>query len=59
MQIPSWVDGAVVALVISAAVRALPEPAEKPAGFWQKLYLWLFNFTHGLLANFDKLKGRT
>ena len=57
MKIPSWLDGAVIALVLSAAVRALPEPAPQCKGFWQKFYLWFFNFTHGIMANLDKIRG--
>jgi hypothetical protein len=56
MTIPAWADGAIVALVVSAAVRALPDPAMPAVGFWQKSYLWFYNFTHSILANFDKIK---
>lgn len=51
MTVPSWVWGSGGALVASAAVRALPTPA--PMG--NRFYLWFFNFTHGMLANWDKL----
>jgi hypothetical protein len=42
--------GSAGALVVSAAARALPDPA--PGG--SRLYLWLFRFAHYVLANFDK-----
>ncbi len=42
--------GSAGALVVSAAARALPDPA--PGG--SPLYLWLFRFAHCVLANFDK-----
>ncbi|SPE26004.1 exported hypothetical protein [Candidatus Sulfopaludibacter sp. SbA3] len=42
--------GSVGALLISAAARALPDPA--PRG--SRVYLWLFRFAHYVLANFDK-----
>ena len=42
--------GGTGALVISAAARALPDPA--PGG--SRVYLWLFRFAHYVLANFDK-----
>jgi hypothetical protein len=44
------------ALVLSAAVRALPAPPEHPVGFWQNLYLWFSNFTHSILANWDRVQ---
>jgi len=50
VTIPSWFTGAVVAIVLSAAARALPDPV--PSG--SRLYLWFFRFTQNLLANFDK-----
>ncbi len=43
--------GSAGALVISAAARALPDPA--PGG--SRVYLWLFRFAHYVLANFDKV----
>ena len=43
--------GGTAALVASAAARALPEPT--PMG--SRLYLWLYRFTHLILANFDKV----
>lgn len=48
--IPSWLTGAMAAIVLSAAARALPDPA--PMG--SRLYLWLYRFAQNLLANFDK-----
>jgi hypothetical protein len=50
IAIPSWLTGAVVAIVLSAAARALPDPV--PSG--SRLYLWFYRFTQNLLANFDK-----
>jgi hypothetical protein len=47
--IPEWLTGAVAAIILSAAVRALPEPENG-----NKFYLWFYRFTHRLLANFDK-----
>jgi hypothetical protein len=47
---------AALALLLSAAVRALPTPPDPPVGFCQGFYFWLFNFTHGVLANWDKVK---
>jgi len=43
-------SGAVVALIVSAAVRALQQP--KPGG--SAFYLWFYGFAQLLLANFDK-----
>lgn len=48
----SPLGGAVIAVVLSAAARALPEP---PAEHGSLFYRWLYNFSHGLLANFDKV----
>ena len=48
--IPQWVTGAVVAIVFSAAARALPEPVQGGS----LVYLWAFRFVQNLLANFDK-----
>jgi hypothetical protein len=42
--------GAIIALLISAAVRALPDP--EPMG--SKFYAWFFKFTHFVLSNYDK-----
>ncbi|MGO9230454.1 MAG: hypothetical protein ACLQKA_14785 [Bryobacteraceae bacterium] len=50
IAIPSWLTGAMAAIVLSAAARALPDPA--PTG--SRVYLWFFRFAQNLLANFDK-----
>jgi hypothetical protein len=50
IAIPAWLTGAVAAVVLSAAARALPDPT--PSG--SRLYLWLYRFAQNLLANFDK-----
>jgi len=50
MTIPSWFTGAVAAIVLSAAARALPDPGASGS----RIYLWFFRFTQLLLANFDK-----
>jgi hypothetical protein len=50
-HIIQWLLGGGGALLLSAAARALPAPA--PMG--NRLYLWIYNFTHCLLANFDKV----
>lgn len=50
MAIPSWLTGAVAAIILSAAARALPVPA--PSG--SQFYRWFYRFTQNLLANFDK-----
>jgi len=42
--------GGLGAILLSAAARALPEPAA--AG--SSIYLWVYRFAHLLLANFDK-----
>jgi hypothetical protein len=44
--------GSAGALVISAAARALPAPS--PIG--SRFYTWFYQFTHLLLANFDKVQ---
>ena len=46
----SLIAGGTVALILSAAARALPEPL--PSG--SRWYLWLHNFAQALLANFDR-----
>jgi hypothetical protein len=46
----SLIAGGTVALIFSAAARALPEPL--PAG--SRWYLWIYRFAQNLLANFDK-----
>jgi hypothetical protein len=40
----------VAAIVLSAAARALPDPA--PTG--SRWYLWFYRFAQNVLANFDK-----
>ena len=42
--------GGIAAIVVSAAARALPEPA--PNG--NLFYKWLYRFAQLMLANFDK-----
>ncbi|MCK9570736.1 hypothetical protein M0R72_17435 [Candidatus Pacearchaeota archaeon] len=49
---------AFLVLVLSAAVRALPEPQMFPIAKRSMFYLWLYNFTHAVLANWDKLGGK-
>jgi hypothetical protein len=44
------VTGSAGALLVSAAARALPDPA--PGG--SRFYLWFYRFAHYILANFDK-----
>ena len=44
--------GSAGALVLSAAARALPDPT--PCG--SRFYAWFFQFTHLILANFDKVQ---
>lgn len=51
MDIQQYIEGAVVAIVLSAAVRALPAP-EPMSG---KFYQWFYTFTHAVLSNYDKL----
>lgn len=46
--------GAVGIMVISAAVRSLPEPVPPYNGFWSYFYAWFYKFTHAVLQNFDK-----
>jgi hypothetical protein len=46
-----WLSAGAVALVLSAAARALPPPL--PMG--SRWYLWLSNFAAILLANYDKI----
>jgi hypothetical protein len=50
IHIPTWLSGALGAMVLSAAARALPDP--KPMG--NQVYAFVYRFTHLLLANFDK-----
>lgn len=47
----SPMGGAMAAIVLSAAVRALPQPPTDGNLF----YRWVYNFSHALLANFDKV----
>jgi hypothetical protein len=44
--------GSAGALVLSAAARALPEPAAPGSRF----YVWFYQFAHLILANFDKVE---
>ncbi|HUB77293.1 MAG TPA: hypothetical protein VMB03_00785 [Bryobacteraceae bacterium] len=44
--------GSAGALVLSAAARALPAPTAMGSRF----YAWFYQFTHLLLANFDKVE---
>jgi hypothetical protein len=46
--------GGLGAILLSAAARALPEPAATG----NPLYLWVYRFTHLVLANFDKANWR-
>lgn len=50
-------EGAIVAIVLSAAARALPEPKAPSLSVGEMLYQWFYNFTHSILANWDKVKG--
>jgi len=50
ISIPDWLVGSVAAIVASAAVRALPEPAPMGSLFYQ----WLYRFGNLLLANMDR-----
>ncbi|MCE5309610.1 MAG: hypothetical protein LLG20_18395 [Acidobacteriales bacterium] len=45
----NWVIGGAGALILSAAIRALPEPM--PMG--SRLYLFCYRFANNILANFD------
>lgn len=49
-------DFGILAILLSYAVRTLPEPPNPPVGFWQSFYFWFHNFTHLVLANADKLR---
>jgi hypothetical protein len=42
--------GGLGAILLSAAARALPEPAATGNSF----YAWIYRFAHLVLANFDK-----
>jgi hypothetical protein len=46
----NFLSGSAGALILSAAARALPDPALGGS----RMYLWLFRFAHYVLANFDK-----
>jgi hypothetical protein len=46
--------GAVVALLLSGAIRALPEPKESCGTF----YAWLYNFGQFILQNYDKIGAK-
>ncbi len=54
----SWLvhpfSGAVGAIILSAAVRALPEPGSTGTNPFSALYGWFFRFMNGILANFDR-----
>lgn len=50
LYIPNWLTGAVIAIVLSAGARALPEPL--PMG--SRFYLWAYRFAQNMLANSDK-----
>lgn len=45
----NWIIGGAGALVLSAAVRALPEPL--PMG--SRVYLFFYRFANNILINFD------
>ncbi len=47
-------SGAVGAIMLSAAVRALPEPGTSGSNPFSALYGWFFRFANGVLANFDR-----
>jgi len=49
-----FIAGMVAAIVLSSAVRALPKP--EPMG--SRLYLWFYNFTHRVLANWELAKRK-
>lgn len=44
--------GSAAALVVSAAARALPQPVSTGS----PVYAWFYQFTHIILANFDKVQ---
>ncbi len=46
-----WLVGGGAALVISAAVRSLPEPASNGS----PVYLWAYRTIHAIFANWDKV----
>ncbi len=45
-------SGAAIALILSAAVRALPVPGTT-TGFSVAIYTWLYRFANGILSNYD------
>jgi hypothetical protein len=54
LQVPQWLLGSVGALILSAAALALPAP-HPATSFWTGVYLWFYNFTHAILANWGKI----
>jgi hypothetical protein len=44
--------GVVGTIVLSAAVRAMPEPQSNGGMF----YRWLYTFSHLVLSNYDKIR---
>ena len=52
-QTVNLLTGSAGALVLSAAARALPAPTAPGSRF----YAWFYQFTHLLLANFDKAEA--
>lgn len=55
MDFTSFLSGAGLFIIISAAVRSLPVPKTPVSGFGPQFYMWLYNFTHAVLSNYDKL----
>jgi hypothetical protein len=51
-QIMQWILGGGVAILFSAAARALPEP--RPMG--SRFYAWFYRFGNNVLANPDKAR---
>ena len=49
-HVVNLLSGSAGALMLSAAARALPEPTAPGSRF----YAWFYQFTHLLLAKFDK-----
>ncbi len=47
-------SGAVGAIILSAAVRALPEPGTTGTNPFSAVYAWFYRFMNGILANFDR-----
>jgi hypothetical protein len=50
-QFTDWLTGGAAIWLLSAALRALPDPM--PMG--SRFYLWLYNFAGIIGTNFDKL----